>query len=142
MTDDIKTLREFIKDASGLYVGERNELHAALDRLNARIVELEKVADNDSACIAALTHGLNERNVENDHLRAKLERAERYAALANRRENTSRKFWIRDAKEALAGKPQALRNRIELFESPENNMRVVLSELSADAPAQQKEPPE
>jgi hypothetical protein len=36
----------------------------------AEVERLEKVAENDSACIAALTHGLNERNAERDSLRA------------------------------------------------------------------------
>ena len=51
-------------------------------------------------------------------LREELNEARKHEALSIRREKTARKFWIRDAKESLAGKPAALRNRVELCELP------------------------
>lgn len=54
------------------------------------------------------------------------ERLRFFIRLRDRQIATSTKFWITAAKEALAGKPQALRNRIELAEA--GPVEVVLSD--------------
>jgi hypothetical protein len=103
---------------------------AEIERLNKLLYGVKGPVSTRGAIeeAAVFQRDLARASAENERLRKALEDAQRAAQLAKRREDTARKFWIRDAKEALAGKPLALRNRVELCESPENEMRVVLSD--------------
>ncbi|MCC3246641.1 hypothetical protein LG047_15170 [Methylocystis sp. WRRC1] len=86
----------------------------AADRIEALECNLQ-----EAALLALSNETQAQQNLERaDHLAAEIEQVKRDRDLAFRREDTARKFWIRDAKEALIGKPQALRNRVELCELP------------------------
>lgn len=57
---------------------------------------------------------------------AERDRAQHFLRLRDRQITTLRKFWLRDAEEALAGDLRALRNRVEMAKA--DPVEVVLSE--------------
>lgn len=63
--------------------------------------------------------------METSDWKSRAENAERMLRLRNRQLATQRKFWLRDAKEALTGDLRALRNRVEMAEA--DPVEVVLS---------------
>jgi len=70
---------------------------------------------------------------ELSRLSGMVEDLDRTVKRRDRSAETSRKFWIRAAKSALAGDTRELRNRVELAEA--GPVEIVLSDTDPQAPA-------
>lgn len=171
MTDDIKILREFINAeirrpghgvVASIAKGRAKEGRAAIDRLQARIAELEKdyndaieegamkiaIAEEERDTALGTTNDNYKRwldmKAERDSLRALNEKAKEALAAEDK--------LIRDAQEKLCAylhpdsgidDRQIANSKLEHFDGPrqhevQSKARTVLAERAADAPAQQR----
>jgi hypothetical protein len=100
------------------------------------VVQIEMtrpVEQDDNARLHAAIHAFTltlegAPDAERAELLARVAKHERTITRMHRQAATSRRFWIRDAEEALAGNPQSLRNRIEMAKS--DPVDVVLSDAA------------